>query len=174
MGSRACCVTVCAMSPCWHSHLGAQFSRGIAVLLLRCDNSQQVFLLLTHKLTPYNICRLFCGQCLIVTTTVKQIGWGDNFITTKLLVMYFLWALKLICKLMSSSCAYNKMSHYLKKKKSFYGMRQWWYLFCIHRGVIDSWVQREQLFALLPVDLVWPRLSSRTIQYHNYLNLPCI
>lgn len=44
------------------------------LLLLKCDTSQQFFVLQRPKMKPYNICRLFCGQCLAVTSETNWMG----------------------------------------------------------------------------------------------------
>lgn len=102
------------------------------LLLLKCDSSQQFFVLQRPKMKPYNICRLFCGQCLTVTSktnwTGRQLHHHQALVRSPSLdIETHLpnWWVPLVL--------IQKMSHYLKKK-SFCGMRQWWYLFYIHRG----------------------------------------
>lgn len=169
-GSGACWVTVCAMSPCWHSHLGV-FA---VLLLLRCDNSQQVFLLQTPKLTPYNICRLFCGQCPTVTATVKQIGWGESF-TTKLLLIHLFEHWNSFAKLMGSSCAYTENVPLFKKKKFLWNEAMM--VFVLHPQrckEIHECRKRSYLpCCLLTLSGLGCPLEPFCI-HHNYLILPCI
>lgn len=97
----------------WGSLLSLSYSSVTTV------SSFLVFVLQRPKLTPCNICRLFCGQCLTVTSTVKQTGWGENFIATKFLFVHLLWALKLICQIDGFLlCLYRKCPT-IKKKKEF-------------------------------------------------------
>lgn len=166
MGSRACWVTVCAMSPCWHSYLGAQFCGGLC-----CPSLTQVWqqpagffpadteavlwpVSYSHHYSKTNWVgtQLHHHQALVHSSSlgIETHLWIDEFLL----------------------CLYRKCLTI--KKKSFCGMRQWWYLFCIHRGARVIHECRGQMFALPPVDLVWPRLSSRTILDHNYFILPCL
>lgn len=106
---------------------------------------------------PTTSAELVCGQWLLVTSTVKQPGWGDNFVTASLLFLNLSFGIETFVNLMGSSCASTGNSPLLKKR--FCGMRQCWWVF-LHprRRNGGSWAQREQLFAPLPVDLVSPAI----------------
>lgn len=140
------------------SHIWVLNSVGVfaVLLLLKCDNSQQFFVLQRPKLTPCNICRLFCGQCLTVTSTVKQTGWGENFITTKFLFVHLLWALKLICQTDGFLlCLYRKCPTIKKKKEFLWDEAVMVFVLHPQRCKGDSWVQR----AVVCSAACWPCLA---------------
>lgn len=119
---------MCAMSPWWQSHLGGQFNGVLChPSLTRVWQQQAVFSSWNHwSWHPVTSAELVCGQCLLVTSTVKQTGWGDDC-RGSCFSIFFFWHSNSFVKLMGSSCASTGNVPLLKKR--FCGMRQCWNYF---------------------------------------------
>lgn len=124
-------MAVCAMSPWWQSHLGGQFNGVLChPSLTHVWQQQAVFSSWNHwSWHPVTSAELVCGQCLLVTSTVKQTGWGDDSVTAWLLLLnLFFLAFKLFCQVDGFLLCFHRKCPTIKKKR-FCGMRQCWNYF---------------------------------------------
>jgi len=110
-------------------HQGSSLSFAYA-----CGTAASLFSSWRHwSWPPTTSAEMVCGQCLLVTSPVKQAGWGDNFVTASSCSLIFFWCWNSYIKLMGSSCASTGNIPLLNN--CFLGMRQCWCFFCIHTGV---------------------------------------